>query len=711
MIGQTISHYKILEKLGEGGMGIVYKAQDTKLKRTVALKFLPQHVSATEADKTRFMLEAQAAASLNHPNICTIYGVGEQDGQTFIAMELVEGVTLREKSKSIAGSMKVSHLPVDQAIDLGLQIADGLAAAHEKGMIHRDIKSDNLMVTPEGRVKIMDFGLAKLRGEMDLTRTGTTVGTIAYMSPEQIAGGEVDQRVDLWAYGVVLYEMLTGERPFKGEHEAAVMYEILNVEPKALQSFRVDVPEHIRMLVSQLLQKESAKRIASAAEVMALLKQKPASTRTMSEQKSIAVLYFENMSPEKESEYFCAGMTEDIITDLSKIRELRVVSRSDVVPFRNKELNTRQVGESLRVNYILEGSVRKAGNKIRITAQLIDVNSGFHVWADRFDRLVEDIFDLQNEVSQKIAGALKISLTDSEKESLAAKPTVDVKAYDFYMRGRELLHKRGRKNNELAIQMFEIAVKMDPKFGSAYSGLVEAFSYMYSWYDGDSKWLSKIIEMSQKALELDPTAIDAQFGIGMVNYHQKRYVEAKRAFESVIQQQSDYYDAYRWLGIMADLNKDYDAALRVYKTAASIKPYSEEPWMHISMTYGRMGNEEARREAHQKQRELSALKLSINPDDTITLSRIACVYAFDGEREKALAAAQRVLATDSTDGLAQYNCACVYATLGDHKAAHDCLRRAFGAGYKNVRDWVMSDPDLARLREDPEFKVLIGEYS
>ncbi len=399
-------------------------------------------------------------------------------------MEYIDG-------KSIKSLIQNKQLSVEQIIDFGVQVADGLKAAHSRGIVHRDIKSENIMAGNENRVKIMDFGLAKLGGGAGLTRTGSTVGTIAYMAPEQIQSAEVDQRADLWSLGVVLYEMLTGRLPFQAEHEAAVMYEILNVEPKALQVFRSDVPNHVQSLVSHLLQKDASKRIASAAEVIGELKKETTKLASSPAEKSIAVLYLENMSSEKESDYFCAGITEDIITDLSKIKELKIVSRTDVLPFRNKEVNTRQVGEALGVNFILEGSVRKAGNKIRITAQFIDVRTGFHVWAERFDRLLEDIFDLQNEVSRKIAEALKVSLTESEKQSLAQKPTDDLRAYDLYLRGRELLYRRGKKNNELAIQMFENALQVDLNYAAAYAALAEAYSYMYAWYDGDPKWLGK----------------------------------------------------------------------------------------------------------------------------------------------------------------------------------------------------------------------------
>jgi non-specific serine/threonine protein kinase len=707
MIGRTISHYTILKKLGEGGMGVVYQAEDLTLQRTVALKFLPHDLSRSEQDRARFVQEAKAASALNHPNILTIYEFDMSGDQYFIAMELVEGRSLRailDEQKSEGGL-----LPLERVVEYAMQIAKGLSNAHEKGVIHRDIKTDNIMITGDGLVKIMDFGLAKISGAADLTKAGTTIGTVAYMSPEQIVAGTVDHRADIWAFGVVVYEMLAGERPFRGEHEAAVMYEILNIDPKALRTFRAETPEALQTLVSHLLEKDVTKRIASAAEVMSVLKQRTPQVHSAPEQKSIAVLYFENMSPDKESDYFCAGMTEDLITDLSKIRELKVVSRTDVLPLRHKEVNTRQVGELLGVKYVLEGSVRKAGNKMRITGQLIDVKTGFHVWADRFDRLVEDIFDLQTEVSHKIAQALKVSLSDSEKESLAQKPTDDLRAYDFYMRGRDLLYRRGKKNNEAAIQMFENALSIDPKFVAALGALAEAYSYMFSWYDGRQLWLGKTIDVSQRALAIDPNSIAAQFSTGTVYLHQKQFGEARRTWEKVIRQDPDFYDAYRWLGIASDIAGEYDAALAYYDQCARLKPFSEEPWMHIDMTQRRKGNTEASDEAQKKLIEVGSRKLEVNPDDAVAMSRMVTPLSHFGDGARAFAMLQRIIEIDSTDGLLQYNCACSYAMMGKKTEALACLKNAFASGYKNVSEWVKMDPDLISLHDDPEYHALIKE--
>ncbi|MGE5806833.1 MAG: TPR end-of-group domain-containing protein, partial [Ignavibacteria bacterium] len=424
--------------------------------------------------------------------------------------------------------------------------------------------------------------------------------------------------------------------------------------------------------------------------------------------KSIAVLYFENISPEKENEYFCAGITEDLITDLSKIKELKVIPRSDVLPFRNKEINSKKVGEVLKVSHILEGSVRKAGQKIRISAQLVDINSGFPVWADRYDRMMEDIFDIQMEVSQKITEALKLSLSENEKKLLGKKPTDDMRAYDFYVRGREFLSKNGKRNNEAAIQMFEYALSIDPNFALAYAALAEAYTYKYVWYDGNLKWLGKSIEAGEKALGIDPDLIEAKFAIGIFYYHQKRFTEAIEILEKIVEERKDFYPASRWLGITYHILADYDSAIKYFEIARSLKPYSEEPLMHLEMSYRKKGELEEARKIEKEYLRVAEKKLEINPEDAVTLSRILGVYADKFNYEKALKAAQKVMEIDPEDGLAIYNCACGFARMNRKEEALNCLKTAFNLGYKNVREWVKSDPDFDSLQNEPEFKKIIG---
>ncbi len=704
MIGSTVSHYRILDKLGEGGMGVVYKAQDTRLERLVALKFLPQSLAADPLAKQRFLNEAKAASALNHPNVAVVYDVGEVESSSFITMELVDGESLKSRLRS-------GQLTIPQVQSLGLQIAQGLYAAHARGIVHRDIKPDNILLTRDGRIKIMDFGIAKLGMSSNLTQTGMTLGTLAYMSPEQVLGEEVDHRADLWSLGVVLYEMLARELPFHRDREAAVLYEILNREPTPVEVQRPDTPAQLRTLIHQLLQKDPSKRPASATDVVAVLQGAGSHAAPEVHAKSIAVLYFENMSSERESDYFCAGITEDIITDLSKLRELRVVSRTDMLPFRNKEINIRQVAEALRVNYVLEGSVRKAGNKIRVTAQLIDVRDGYHLWADRFDGLVEDIFDLQNEVAHKITDALKVSLTESEKESLARKPTDDLRAYDFYMRGRDYLNRRGKKNTDSAIRMFENALEIDKEFVAAYAALGEACAYMYEWYDGASTWLARAIEMNREALDRDPRSVEARFGIGMVYYHQGRLPEARRTFLSVLEADPRHVLARIRLGLLVERTPGADLkdALAQYQRAAELRPHDDDPWRFLAAVHRKLGNADAAQDAALKIIEITARKLEASLEDVVLLSRLAEGYARFGGKEETHATIRRVLELAPSDGLALYNCACAHALLGEGNQAVLFLRRAYESGFKAVVQSARADSALASIHAHPEFQRLVAE--
>ena len=702
MIGKVVSHYKILEHLGSGGMGVVYKAEDLKLDRPVALKFLPPDLTRDPEAKQRFVHEAKAASALDHPNICNVHDIGEtDDGQIFIVMACYEGETLRDK---------ITRRPLgsEEAVAITLQIAQGLAKAHAKGIIHRDIKPANVLITTDGVAKILDFGLAKLGGQIGATKTGSTVGTFAYMSPEQVRGEEVNHRTDLWSVGATLYEMLAGSPPFLGEHEAALVYEILNTNPPPLRQYRPDAPEHLQVLVSKLLQKDPTTRISSAETLIQNLSRPPTPAPGPSTENSIAVLYFENMSSEHDTDYFCAGITEDIITDLSRIKSLRVVPRNDVLPFRNKDTNIRQLGEALRANHVLEGSVRKAGNRIRITAQLTDVQTGYHIWAERFDRLLEDMFDLQNEVSGRIVDALRVSLTESEKASLTRRPTDDLRAYDFYMRGKDLVSHRGRRNAELAIQMFERAISIDPYFVGALSGLAEACSHMFTWYDGDQEWLDRIIELSERALALDPESLEARLAYGTVYVHQKRFGEAKRVFEKLIQDNPDFYEGFLWLGMVCDLTGEYEEAIRSYTRATEVKPYSEEPLVRLDVTYRRQGNKELSEATAHRVLETGIRRLALNPDDTVTRSRVAIYYARFQQRDNAIAEVRKIHAADPTDSHAHYNAACALAALREKGEMLEYLRMALerGAGF---RRWVKNDPDFEWYQKDPDFQRLIEE--
>lgn len=731
---KRIGRYEICSRLGAGGMGEVYLANDTKLDRKVALKILPPDVSDKTGERgRRFLQEAKAASALNHPNILTIYEIDEIDSEHFIATEFIDGHTLRHRIRQGA-------FTPGETIDVGIQVASALYATHSVGIIHRDIKPDNIMLRHDGIVKVLDFGLAKLSRERPSfetdsmaptqnfinTAVGMVLGTAPYMSPEQARGMDLDERTDIWSLGCVLYEMISGQQPFHGPTTIDVMSRILDREPESLLPHLSSGPRELDRVIQRALRKDREERYQTVKDLLTDLKDLKREVETQSHrlsfskssgampsetvpENSIAVLYFENMNSEKDSDYFCAGMTEDIITDLSKIKELKVVSRTDVFPFRNKEVNTRQVGDALRVNYILEGSVRKAGNRIRITAQLISVRDGYHLWAERFDRLVEDIFDVQNEVSQKIVEALKVSLSDTERQLLTQKPTDDLRAYDFYMRGRELLYLKGKRNTESAIKMFGNAVAIDPGFASSYAGLAEAYSTMYEWYDGASSWLSKAIEMNQKALALEPTLLDAKFGIAMVYFNHRRFSEAKRSIEEILKENSEFYPGHLRLGMIAELSNDFEAALKHYRRAAELKPYDEDAWTFLAGIHRKRGNVAAAEEASLKVIEITSRKLEASLDDIIVMSRLAEAYARFGSREEATATLRRVLELEPNDGLAVYNCSCAYALLGEKEGSLILLRRAFDSGFRTVAHWARADSAFDPIRRDDEFQKLLTE--
>ena len=496
MIGEKILHYEIKEKLGEGGMGVVYLAEDTKLKRQVAIKFLPQHIAVNSEERERFKLEAQAAAALNHPNISHIYAIEEVEDDTFIVMEYIDGNEL----KSIVGAHRNVPLQIDEIIDQAIQIAEGLQAAHEKQIVHRDIKSANIMLTEKGRIKIMDFGLAKVRGVAQVTKQGTTLGTTTYMSPEQAQGNEVDHRTDIWSFGIVLYEMITGKLPFKGDYEQAVIYAIINDQQESISKLRPDTSPEIEHIVNKSLEKDPSKRYQSMEELINDLKvlrgdsassvsatsstainvSRPRTKKhiisliiavtaialliwylvsepqsSVPEQKSIAVLPFKNLSEAKENEYFSDGVTEDIITQLSKISGLKVISRTSVMRYKASTKSMREIGTELDVTNILEGSVRRADNQVRIVATLIDAASDEQVWTDTYDKELTKIFEIQSDVAKQIAAALKTRLSPEEKARIEKKSTDNLDAYTYYLKGRQYYNLYRREANETAIELFK----------------------------------------------------------------------------------------------------------------------------------------------------------------------------------------------------------------------------------------------------------------
>jgi len=571
---------------------VVYKAQDTKLDRIVALKFLPKRLLYDSEAKTRFENEAKAASALNHLNITTIYEIDEVEGECFICMEYIEGQSIKEL-------MNAKTLSLDEILKIAIQIAEGLNAAHRKGVIHRDIKSDNIMITDEGVVKITDFGLAKLKDTPGVTMSGTMLGTMQYMSPEQVQGVPSDFRSDIFSFGVVLYEMITGKMPFQGEHPAALFYSILNETPEPLYQFRTGVSDELQIIVDRALQKDVQARYQNTDELLSDLKGGPKERPTWLQKKtekkekpegpkkpSVAVMYLQNLSGRKEDDYFVAGMTEDIITDMCNIEGIRVLSRSDVLPFRENPISISQIGQKLSVDYVLEGSVRKMGERVRVNAQLVSVSDGFHVWAERFDQNLEDIFDLQAEVSQKIALALKVKLQPSEIIQMEKKPTFSVQAYDYYLRGRDYYWKLNKKDIEHAMKLYQKALEIDPDYALAHAGIADAYVYKYeAYFDRSLSILDEAEKASQKALKIDPELPEAHRSLGRVYKYKKMKEDAIEEFKKAIRLRPNFYEAYQALGWIYDESKDFEEATKSARKALEIRPTDKEALLLLGITY------------------------------------------------------------------------------------------------------------------------------
>lgn len=515
MIGKTISHYKILEKLGEGGMGQVYKAEDTKLKRVVALKFLPHHLVAGKSIKERFFHEARAASALNHPNIITIYDIHEEDGEVFLAMECVDGDLLSDKLKD--GPLKQQEL-----ISIAIGIADGLNAAHNADITHRDIKSENIIITKDGLAKIIDFGLAKQKGMSQITQDGTTLGTQGYMSPEQVQGVEADRRSDIFSFGVVLYQMATGKLPFEGEHEAAVLYSIVNEAPIPVTTHNPNMDEELQRIINKALEKDVKDRYQHADDLLAdLRKLKKGKTQLAKKEpglKSIAILPFTSIDRTEESEIFCDGIHDDILSQVAKIHDLKVVSRTSVTRYKDTNKRIKEISQELGVGTILEGSVRRAGKKVRIVAQLINAKTDNHLWAETYDRDYEDIFAIQSDVAENIASALKATLTPKEIRSIKNEPTENMEAYNYYLKGKYYWdNKTDRDGKMMAADMLDRAVGLDQSFIIAYALLAEVDFTLYSRVslDPTPQRLEKGKQALKKATQLDPDLPEVHYAQAM----------------------------------------------------------------------------------------------------------------------------------------------------------------------------------------------------
>ena len=612
MIGTNILHYKILEKLGEGGMGVVYKAEDTKLNREVAIKFLPPQISNNEEEQKRFKIEAQAAASLNHPNISTIHAIEEAQDKTFIVMEYINGVELKNKIES-------GNISFEEAIEMVIKIAEGLRLAHQKGIIHRDIKSSNIMVTNDGNVKVMDFGLAKIRGSEMITKAGSTLGTAAYMSPEQITAKNIDHRTDLWSLGIVFYEMLTGELPFKAEYDAAWAYQIMN--EKILPPSELDrkIPPQIDPVVLKMLEKDKTQRYATAEDFIVSINEvrknlRGADTKQQT-QKAIAVLPFNNISPEGESDYFSDGLAEELIMNLSKLKDIRVVPKTASMQYKGVKPAIKTIGRDLGIRYYIEGSVRKFKDNLRITAQLIDVETEAQLWAETYKGNLADIFDIQENVSKQIVEALKVKLTPQEESVLTKRATANHEAFDTNLRARDFLYQYNKNKLKIAIQLFEKAIQLDPEYANAYAGLGEAYANLYQLFERNDQWLEKSIEASSKALMYDSTLSEAYAALGLCYFNKEMVSEALKASKKAIELDPSDFIGYWNLGRIYHATDRDEEAVELYHKVVELNPEFYSAYTDLRMSYTRLGQAEKAKEIVNTELKIFPEYLFKHPDD------------------------------------------------------------------------------------------------
>jgi serine/threonine-protein kinase len=765
VIGKTISHYTIISKLGEGGMGVVYKAEDTKLDRTVALKFLPSHLCQDEASRTRFTREAKAAAKLDHSNIVPVYEVGEFQGRPFFAMAHIEGKSLREV-------IKEGKLTVSEAIDLTMQICDGLNEAHNTGVVHRDIKPGNVIIDRKNKARLLDFGLATVTGEKKLTMTGSTLGTVGYMSPEQVKGEKADHRSDLFSVGVLLYEMITGRLPFEAEHEAAAHYKIVNEVPEPLARYKSGLTGELQQIIDKALAKDSSLRYQHADDMRADLRRLKAvsgpakksrrglwvaaalaliavtyfgltsleddsGAERSTDRVMLVVLPFANIGNESEQEYFADGMTEEMITILGNANPARlgVIARTSAMRYKRRDVTIEDIGHELGVGYILEGSVRRQGEQVRIAAKLINVEDQTQLWSKNFDGTMDDIFMLQSNVANQISEALAVELLQ-ELHLTNGTHTPDPQAYEEYLAGRFFAHKGTEESWRKAIKFYEEAVRIDPKFALAYAALSHAYSVWSGWYTVTSKIAyDKAKEAADEAFRLNPNLADAHSALAVIAaYFEWNWQKADEQFRVALDLNPNDGETYHYYGhYLSFMDRDGES-IEAFRNALKFDPLSAYHRNCMGIAYLKkeeIGQAESsikkaqelepesplnynylgflrERQGRLEEAILSWQKAVQYSDRLPTfLAVLGYGYGKSGQTDKAHEILKELELKSRNGHVAAMDISKVYAGLGDTDRAFAFLEEA----YTNRESWIFGlklDPGFDTIRDDPRFLNLLS---
>ena len=738
--GQTISHYKIIEKLGGGGMGVVYKASDNRLGRNVALKFLPEGFSADSQSVERFRREARAASALNHPNICTIHDIDQFEGQPFLVMELLEGQTLK-------------HMIARQAADAGTPCGAGHSDRRGSGsgtlQGHRPPRhrSRRMIFVERGQAKILDFGLAKLAQET--ARAGETVGASAM--PTAIVAEEYRPvRAARWALSFIcrrsrpwdeswtraaicfrsarsFMRWPRAHRPSRARRRPAIFDGILHVTPESPSKWNSRLPASLDAVILKALEKDSEFRYQTASELKTDLRRVKRSLESSGRtegartsaaappsgvsaapagaaEKSVAVLYFENLSGAKEDEYFRDGMTEDVITELSKIRSLQIFPRATVLPFRDKPATAAQVREQLHAAYVLSGSLRRAGSRLRINAQLVDTRTDFPLWAERYDREVKDIFEVQDEIARNIAQALRVTLSPQEQKKIASRPTENLQAYDCYLRGRNYTR---RENLEFGLQMFEQAVKLDPEFVMAHAGIANVCGMIFEFRRQEPQWLEKGIAACDRAAALDPQLAEVAVARARLFYMQKNFDEAIRCAKLAIERRPDCEGAYNILGRVYFASGRFQEAADIAERAVEANGDDYNVYIPYELSLERLGQKDAANRLRERHIRVLEQQLEVSPDDVRARILLAVHLVTLGRGDDAMRHLETAITLRPNDSSTLYNASCCYARLNEKERALETLKKAIEAGYANM-EWIGQDPDLESLHDDPEFKKLFA---